>query len=363
MSDYRSAVAKLMKGEVDLSARESLRLSSGSSENETRSLLIRARIAIKHANLDFDITLLDPRRTVDSFLKGEIHFVRGIYFMNKSVFDGAAREFDAAAIHYRESSDSKALLARYNSCIARLNHAGGDRPLLELLQDLNSLIEDPDIEKTPHVKAMALRQKSYIALDHGHFSKALQTGMEALEIFETTGPESDLHLCRIHVADCHAEGGDLGAAFDILKKLPKNLDARVEFAKAYIDARLAGNGQMPALESAPYYWKERWKKLIGEAPALPRTTWTLSGGWLINSEGRKLVKMRPLSLEGRLLSLLSKSPASKAVLVSTLWPEFSSSEDLSLRFHQLIKRVNSKTFNGITFDGEKYHLSFQLIIQ
>jgi tetratricopeptide (TPR) repeat protein len=349
-----------MEGELDASARESLRLNSGSSEDDIKSLLIRARIAIKKSNVDFDIDLLDPRRPADSFLKGEVCFVRGIYFMNTSASEKAAREFGEAEAHYHNTSDAKALLARYNYCIANLNHSGGDLPLLELLQDLNTLLEDPRIKEAPHVKAMVLRQKSYIAFDHGLYAKALQFGMNALEIFATTGPKSDLHLCCIQVADCHIECGDRTAAVEVLKKLPKNSDTRVEFARAYIHARLTGHGDMPATTTAPYYWKERWRKLIGEPHPIAQATWTLSDGWLINNEGRRIIKMRSLSLEGRLLTLLSKSPASKAVIISTLWPEFSSSDDLNLRFHQLIKRTNSKTFNGITFDGEKYQLSFRL---
>ncbi len=325
--------------------------------------LITFRLAIKAGSGKYlDESELPADDAKSRFLCAEGWFVKGVIFSYKEKLLDASHAFLRAAEFYLdEGRFDKHLLSRFNSLIALAN-AGQLTPQDEI-NLCGEILRDACEKKIPSIQAMALRQRSYAYFASDRFLASLQEVKEALTLFEIHGPVSDFHLSLIHASDCAFESKDLHLARVYLDYLPHQVDARVEFPRAYMQAKLGGipldESLFPDLNS---HWKARYSHWIKKTQtqnttAIKKYFWEIKTHRIISENKQILAKIKPNSLEGQLLKILAKGPLGKDLICEILWPDSYHNLNLDERFFRLKSRLQQKIGSSLVFDGEVYMLS------
>jgi hypothetical protein len=304
----------------------------------------------------------------DSFLKGEVHFVRGIILAHKSNFLTARDEMQSAAEHYQDSEQNeKYCLSLFNGIIFSSNAQA--ITVQEELIELTLLISETENLNVPKVRGLCLRQKSYIYFQTERFLAAREEIEKALQLIEAHCPSSDYQLALIHAADCAFSNQELEKATLFLNYLPQEVDSRVDFANAYVRAKISAEALMlDQFSEVPGHWLARYEKHIQSNALTPTDQrpiwhWNVKTSLLTNDKKSLVGKMKLQSLEGQLLQLLEKKPASKELLCEILWPEYSNNQTLDERFFRLKSRLRQKLGDVVQFDGHLYSLKCRLQIR
>lgn len=364
LDQYLQALAAIEASQFDRAA-EIVRTWRLQIENAIENLswmedlrrLISARLALKAGHSQQTIEQLLERPSIqDPFVMAEYHFVRGLFYFQTDQSLKGAEEFDiAASLYLVAKKPEKALLARYNRYVGKIN--ADQLEFLDQYEVLNELEKEALSIHATKALAWILRQKSYLFQAQGRFAAALSFIQEAAQIFKIHGPISDYQLAVLQAADCYLELGKSLEAQGEFEKLLGNIDARVEFARDYILARLEQRElNLNHYSVRPPVWEKKWKsKQQQSSPQFGH--WNLSSGELkINSEN---IKIKLSSKEGSLLRILMQNKRSKSSICEMLWPEQAETLTLDNRLHKLLSRLNKKIELVIYKDGF-YSLKIQI---
>lgn len=329
------------------------------TDSEALRRLLSIRLALKSGNIEDCAGLTDSTAGANSFVLAEAEFVRGLVHYHRAEFAAGIECFRAAAEKYRALENGKReLLARYNIVSGRLNldaRSTNDEIWIEL-REVQRLAEE---KKDFRVLGLIRRQSSYTFQWFGRYQAALIEIEKALHWLEVYAPRSDYQLGLLQMADCLMDLDRRSEALGYFEMVVPPLEARVEFPHALIESRLNGSHVDPnAFELVTPAWAMKLErqaaKDIGEK--VKGAVWnTLSGELRIDDNSLPL-NIRARSLEGRLLQILLRQSASKAMLCEALWPGESEILHVENRLHQLIRRFNQKTSGLVKFDGGRYQL-------
>jgi tetratricopeptide (TPR) repeat protein len=304
------------------------------------------------------------------WIEAESHFVLGLSKFHLGLFTEGCENFQASEkIFAALGFNARAYLSAYNRLIGQ-SYAKQFASIQDELRQLRELEKNirEKISETPHdlsrckrVLALILRQKAVVFEKDQRHHAAMGELSQAIEIFEFEGPQSDYHLALLQIADLSLDAGDARAAKRFFETVIAPVDSRVEFALAYLKWRIFETPFQPsAFEVQPPFWKERYESRCRSQISKENDTiliWNLSQNELSSPETGQIWKVKPSSLEGKLIRILSKSRTSKHLIAETLWPEQAKVSHLDHRLHQLISRVNQKYSNLVLFDGTAYKLS------
>lgn len=368
-SKYNSAVENLLRANPDGAAVHIRNLRADAAVNSSSVLqqkLASFRVAIKIGNASFlNENELSSASADTPFLKAETQFVRGVILIHKQQFAKASEEFlKSADCYLLADCHDKSLLGRFNAMMAKSN--GSLFTEQEELNTCNEILTEARTKSIMNIQALCLRQKSYIYYNRQKYLAALEEIRNAIPLFESHGPISDYHLAVVHAADCALEIGDLTQARVYLEYLPADLDSRLEFPNLYINAKIEkGTLNLSLFENASSHWKNRYMKYhatlnIKETP-VEKYYWSRRTGLIVTENRSILGKIKFHSLEAQLLNILMQSPRSKDLICETLWPDYSTSENLDDRFFALKSRITQKIGNRIQFDGKNYSLTINLV--
>jgi len=327
--------------------------------------LVGARIAIKSAggNATVDERDLDPSRVSDPFLHAEAYFVRGLLFFHRRAFKAGTLEFQKAEGFYRKLGPSFAdreLLSAFNA-YSGMTNAGGPLPEpLEILQKLKTL-ERRSIEcKNKKIMGLILRDKSEIYQNLSRFESALEDAKHSSRLLEIYGPKSDYDLALIQAADCCVDLSLFSQARNYLGRVLEPVDKRARFPHAMVLARMSGESIDPSgfevvVPCSIDKWKRQFHEKVQTKAEKPR--WNLSRQEFQLQSGKRVIRLKPGSLEGKLIKALAHGKASKAQLCEMLWPQECDRLLLDNRLHRLVSRTNRKLSNLIRFDGSQYSVT------
>jgi hypothetical protein len=380
MKNYRGLVAKVLEGNLAPAAQEIFdqrEVLDSSDSSVLQRQLIAFRIALKSGNSQISVDALQESRTKDPFLRAEILFFKGSYFGQFHEPMKARDYFAAARVLFLACGEvEKSHLAEFNELMSGSNLKA--YTFAEELALFHNLLVRLEENYSGKVAFLCRRHLSYRHFDQGNWVEAIDilslptlTQAEAMSL-----SRSDLDLGCIHLADCFLESGNLRRAIELYDSVPTNTDERVRFPRAMIGAKIFRTPVDPTQYTyVSDYWKARfasqpqWESNSAKAPPtsdMIRSTskkdrsklrWDQRTGYLL-SRNRLLGRIRPLSLEGQLLSLLIAAPRTKTYLCETLWPHDLDCDYLDDRFHQLVLRTNRKTSRLIVFDGQFYRLAY-----
>jgi len=366
---YDLALESLLKGSVKESLQHVRSLRDAEKIQEDLILeqkLMTFRLAIKAGNgKSLNEADLHGDSAKSHFLRAEAWFIKGLILTHKEKLEDASSAFLRASEFYvQESHHEKSLLSRFNSLIALAN-TGRLTPQdeINLCGEILQAAREHQIQK---IQALALRQRSYAYFASGRFLASLQEIKEAMALFEIHGPVSDFHLSLVHAADCSIECKEAPQARMYLDYLPAQIDARVEFPRAYVLAKLHGTCLDESIHpDVNPHWKARYSHYIATAnscaPSSQKTYfWNLKNHRIFGEDKKILAKIKPNSLEGKLLKILAKGPHGKDLLCEILWPDFSVNQNLDERFFRLKSRLQQKIGAALVFDGESYLLSVKI---
>lgn len=327
------------------------------TKNELRTLedlrrLLSVRLALKGGFTGDDILLLvDKPTSNDLFIRAEFHFIRGLIYYHANQHQQGSTEFAKAKELYLETRFiEKYLLSSYNHYIGKVNSEELDYLDQHLI--LTELEQEALKYKNQKILAWVLRQKSYLMQFEGRFAAALSLIQEATQIFRMDGPQSDFHLSILQTADCYLDLGNKEQAQCEIEKIYGPVDARVDFAKAYVLVKM-GHQQIDLNKFSvrPPSWEKKWRKTFAKSNDR-RIQWNLKTGTLSNSISNAIIIYN--SKEGQLIRILMEAKRSKNILCEMLWPEQMQVLNLENRFHKLVSRINKKlklidTENGSYF--------------
>ncbi len=329
--------------------------------------LLSFRLALKNGRgSELDPNELNPGATKDSFTQAEAHFVRGIVFAHKNNFSEAATEmFLASGLYEKAQSSEKYCLSLFNELIFKSN--GNLINTNEELAQLALIVSKAESLTVPKVVGLGLRQRSYVFQNTKRPQAALEEIKKALVFIEAHCPSSDYHLALIHAADCALDLKMPDQAQVHLSYLPTDLDSRVAFPFAYINARIKGDLLITEqFSDVSEHWKLRYedyaaRKISSSHGAeLQTLTWNLMTHTLFDGNKRIIGKIKLKSLEGQFLQLLMSKPANKDLLCEVLWPEFAENQTLDDRFFRLKARITQKLGEIVHFDGSNYSLKCRI---
>lgn len=335
--------------------------------------LISARLSLKKSPPKEGFGWLSLKSDQLSWIEPESDFVMGLYYYHLGRYEEGGEYFGRAEEKFLKlNMQARALLAALNSAVGQsysrtLSLSEEIAGLTEVERRAREGIEAgvDDVRRMKRVLAMVLRQKA-VAFEKDHRVNAALGELEkAMDIFELHGPVSDYQLSLLHVADLYLDVDNRVMANRYFERVVPPVDIRVEFPLAYMEWRLHGKAVNPAeFDSVVPTWLERYERRKNQrrssGPVRRVLLWNRGKGDLYEVFTDQRWKVKAKSLEGRLLLLLSKGPASKSLLGETLWPEHSETSYLDHRLHQLISRVNGRYGEIIRHDGTMYQLSCDL---
>lgn len=324
--------------------------------NDLRNV-VSARIAIKTMTIDLDRIQLTPEMSEDEFLKAEGFFVRGLvrFHLNRS-FEGAKDFVTASQMFARMGFSDRKLLADFNAAIGNINGRKAGFHETDML-DFNRTEREAKKTKNEKIVGLCMRQKSYILQHLGRHSAAYSEAVKSLRYLCGMAHRSDIQLARLQAADCAIDMNRLDAARRHLEYVIDPVDSRVQLPLAYVNARLAGN--LAELDLRRFsvqipLWSEKLRRARQSSSDEPSDM----GGQVMPLRrphpGRTDIK--PQSLEGKLLQILTQGRCEKIMLIERLWPEDFSQGQLDNRLHRLISRLNKKLQGLIEFDGQAYRM-------
>ncbi len=333
------------------------RVSQKSERLEQR--LLSARIVLKEGRAEEALVLLGEGEDEAGSLRPDVDFVRGLAHFSLGRFDEGIARFEAAAHGYAGQDPARELLCRYNVLAGRENRrlspALDPERLLAWTAFLGLARERGS--RTP--LGLALRQRSAIYQEMGKTSAAAEDAEEAIVLLEGAGSHADWLLALAQAADVAIDQEQPEKARARLDRFHDPVEARVAFARAYVQARLDGELERfhpSEFEVQPPLWLDKWARRSRATHALPTAwQWAKNGAELTLANGERIA-IRRGSLEGRLLDSLRQGPHSRARLCETLWPGLETESTLDERFHRLVSRTNKK-HRLIEFDGDKYRLA------
>ncbi len=337
----------------------------------TLRILISARVAIKTlGKVGEDVySALDPAQTRDPFLRGELHFARGLHHFHQGDFSSGAAEFSEGQRAYHASKNlERELLCAYNVYSGSVN-AGTLSDPVECLAELRDLERLASIAKNKKILGIVFREKSDHLQSLGKLLAAAESAAQSVRLLELHGAKSDYHLALIQAADVECDQGRQALALTLVDRIVPPVDQRVEFALQMIKARL----ELLPCPALPEFCvasdRRKWLRTFGDisTTTIPVITWNLKNqilalGEEINKETRP-IKIKDSSLEGKLLKTLASGPMSKSRLAESLWPEHCGKAHLDNRLHRLLSRFNHKTSGLVKFDGHRYHLQRKIVVK
>lgn len=361
-------VLKSIEGSQLAAASKLLREFRHQSGSDGRYIFLRsllsARIAMKDGNFDLQPNQFDPEAAPTTELRAEALMIKAMLENNRGNYDASAENFLAAAKSYSQCQrEDRELLALFNHQITRM---GSQITLEEQLDELRSIEKRALAGNHKRVLNLIRRHKSFLYYDHGKFRPALSEVRKTIQYFELNGPKSDYHIALLHAADCCIDLGRAEAAKTYLEYILGDLEARVRFPFHYVNAKLEGKKiEFEKFPLVTEYWKKRalrGMQMIHSSVEQPSMIWRRSKNQLEFLDGKKAI-LKPASLEGKLIEMLSHSRSSKQLISERLWPEHSELFVLDNRLHRLVSRVNKKFCGIIGFDGFYYSLAQRLQIR
>ncbi|UYL08095.1 hypothetical protein B9G69_013675 [Bdellovibrio sp. SKB1291214] len=365
-ASYNSALNEMMSGHNQsvLDYIKSIRsAASVSFETMMEQKALSFRLALKNNSEAIDVSTLSCNGIVSPDLKGDVHSVRGMFFMHQNEFENAQKEFlSSSECHSVYDNYDKALLARFNYILAKAFLSSED-----LSGDFETLHQEALDHHVLRVQALCLRQLSNICFDNENFIKAEKQAQAAADLFAKLGVLSDLHLAYIHLADCLIEIGKIKLAKDVISKIPAEVDSRVAFPLSYIQSKIfARHLDLSAFDNINPYWLKRFRKYSGNSLKKNESkSWRFiaRSGMIYDKSGTLKGRIKINSLEGQLLKILKNGPKNRNMLCESLWPDHAEDGVLESRFYRLVNRINHKLGELVVFDGKKYSLKETLDIR
>ncbi|MGE3759573.1 MAG: hypothetical protein AB7H97_17540, partial [Pseudobdellovibrionaceae bacterium] len=191
IASYKLSVLNLTQGSPQEALEQTADMRSQeqiTAEELLLQKLISYRIAIKNGQFTFDIETLEASPYLDSWIQGEVHFVKGTYYFLNQNPQSAFEAYDLAFQCFKNTDDrEKELLSEYNRLMARLELD----PQLTLTEEMFALIkisERARREQIQKIEALAQRQQAYLLFMNKKFNAALEAISPALTIFNEIGP-------------------------------------------------------------------------------------------------------------------------------------------------------------------------------
>lgn len=370
--------------------RKGMQLPSSNTEDNTLhvfSILLSSRIAMKGGLLPDHIHHIQTQSIKDDFLRGEINFVKGLYYFNQSKMKEGAECFLEAYKNFKASTKPERMgLARYNYIIGKSYEPNIDPHwLFTELRELESEIQG---EKNHKLHGVILRQKSYLYKEQGRYQAAKTEALASISLLEIHGAHSDYHLALLNLVDISLELKDQTAAEEALERVMPPFDPRVAFPLSYFQHRLKitpldfsiqkfscphflmrykdWQSSQPLQAMMPTPVKTSLRSNESELPqvqsnlestesSLTHWKWNSSMGVLHSTS--QTFSFKKHSMEKKLVDNIFAEPISKELLSERLWPGFSEVKLLDNRLHRLISRVNKKIGGHIQLQAGKYFLT------
>ena len=242
-ADYLEVLSLIEKGlyeEASLQIRDFRRRLDGGLDKieEERHLhvlaiLLSARIALKGGRLPDHILSIDPEGLTLPFLKGEVYFVRGLYYGNQAKMPEASSYFEKAAEAFSATSNKdRFLLSRYNHliCLSYVPEINNHSLVLGFRQ-LEALAQENNNQK---ILGLVLRQKSYFFKEAGRLLAAKLDAERSATLLEFYGSQSDFHLALLNLSEIQWNLGESEAAGAACERVLPPLDPRVLFPLNFI---------------------------------------------------------------------------------------------------------------------------------
>ena len=366
---YQNSVLALLHGDSEAAAHDSFKerdVWQRSSDEVLERNLIAFRLAMKSGNMSDSVENLNEERTANQFLKAELLFVKGSFYGQTSSHELASASFAKAAHFYAlENKHDRVALSLFNKFIADTYREDLD---LNEERSLAEIQEYCSVHDIPKVQFLCDRHLSFRHFERGEFSLAIEKMILWVARADVLA-KSDSQLALLHIADCFWELKDLRKALLYFDQVKEDIDERVRFPKAFIEAKLWQKSlDLHSFPMVTDHWRQRYlnsslaqqKQSAGSIRIKSaELVWSHKTGMI--ARGKKIQgKIKTHSLEGQLLRLLAAGPRSKVLICESLWPTEMATEFLDDRFHQLIQRVQRKVNGLVLFDGTSYRLSEHL---
>lgn len=339
--------------------------------------LFSHRVSILNGNTDLEALVLPNSSVKWPWIKAEISFVNGLLSFHKNDFKEGLKQFDSAASVYKDCGIyDRFLLSLFNSYVAKVNsnklNTSNER-FHEIQQIERQAMAHRLESNIAGILALVIREKAVLYFQLQKYRACLSSAAQSAELFREAGTFGDLHLSLLLASLAAHKIEDKEKTLLYFEQLIPPFEGRVLFAYDVLNYILTSKNK-PDLKSYPThspFWLEQLEQLSNTSSKVDSQSSPIEHDFIFDMKENKLIvmaqnkvyKLAPKNLEARLIQLLAKTKGfrrSRYFLIENLWPDFSRSENLDNRLHQLIFRIKKKYGLHIHFDGTAYEMKSSL---
>lgn len=363
---YEIASQKLsqLRGEIDLRSKD--------SDAEFIRKLLTLRLSIRNGYEAEACLNLDPNKTNDLSLKGEIHLVQGLYYSSKKSYIEALHSYRKAEEVYRSCGwIEKQLMSAFNRIASEINLHGQSIKEVDF-ENLIELQKEAELHQSKRLLGLIHRQKSYYFKDQAKWRAAAFEAEASSMYLELHASKSDYQIALLNLCDCYIELNKREKALTTYERVIGQLDRRIIYINEYIEFRLGLRATPPEeTDHADPHFLGRWRDINAQSNLeVQADELQIQLDLPINREGyywdsqkshlilqQQTWSLRRHGKEAILIETLLSQPQSTQLIAEKLWPEFTDLNTLMLRLYQHISRMNKKFPNLIISKNGKYHIA------
>jgi len=378
---YQSILHDIERGQYEVASqklsqlRSEIDYNSANFDVELVRKLLTLRLSIRNGYEAEGCLNLDPNKTKDLSLKGEIYLVQGLYYVSKKHFSKALLSFRKAEEIYKLCDwAERHLICSFNRIACEINLHGGSITETDF-ENLIALQKEAELNHSQRLLGLIHRQKSYYFKDQLKWRAAAFEAETSLKYLELHASRSDYQIALFNLCDCYIELEEREKALTTMERVVGPLDRRIIFINEFIEFRLGRRAKPPEeSDHADPHFLCRWKDikhqyneaLVQELQTQVKTSLVKEGNECLyywDSLKSQLVSaqniwpLRPHGKEAVLIETLINEAQSAQLIAERLWPEFTDLSTLMLRLYQLVSRMNKKFPGLIQSKNGKYSIS------
>lgn len=344
-------------------------------ESEILRRLLLYRVSILNGNTELEALVLPNASVQCPWVIAEINFVNGLLCFHKNDFKEGLKFFDSAASIYKDCRIyDRFLLSLFNSYVAKVNSNRlntSNQRFHEIQQIERQAMAHRLESNTSGILALVLREKAVLYFQLQKYRASLSAATQSVDLFREAGTFGDHHLSLLLASLSAHKIGDKEKTLLYFEQLIPPFEGRVLFAYDVL-SYIINNQNRPDVNNysthSPF-WLEQLEQSSSTSPTTKNYStdydyiFDMKENKLLVMRQNKVYKLAPKNLEARLIQLLVKTKGfrrSRNFLIENLWPDFSRSESLDNRLHQLIFRIKKKYGMSIHFDGIAYEMKSSL---
>lgn len=376
--NYQSILHNIERGQYEIASqklsqlRDQMDLSSQDFDSELVRKLLTLRLSIRNGYEAEACLNLDPSKTNDLSLRGEIHFVQGLYYLSKKNFNESLQSYRKAEEAYKACGwIEKQLMSSFNRIASEINLHGQSIKDVDF-ENLIQLQKEAEFHQSKRLLGLIHRQKSYYFKDHTKWRAAAFEAEASANYLELHASKSDYQIALLNLCDCYIELNEREKALTTYERVLGHLDRRIIFINEYIEFRLGIRSQVPeeTVHADPHFLA-RWRDIniqplletLRDVQQSESSSSNKEASYYWDSQKSHLIQREqiwPLRRQGKeaiLIETLLSQPQSTQLIAEKLWPEFTDLNTLMLRLYQHISRMNKKFPDLIISKNGKYHLN------